>query len=278
MVNLGVEKNFTMNQKSIIHNNKILSYKTGGEGEAVVLLHGFGEDSSVWEEMAAYLQHNYFVVTPDLPGSGASELNNDVSMEGIALVVKLIAEEEELDRFLLIGHSMGGYATLAFAEIYPQKLKGFGLFHSTALADSEEKKVTRRKGIEFIKQHGSKAFLDTIIPGLFSQRVQQGNKQLIHQFSNSFPEFSKTALIEYYEAMIKRPDRASVLKNSKVPVLFVLGEEDIVIPVDAALELSALPSVSNVHILTNSGHMGMLEEPSESKKVLDDFLVQVSVM
>lgn len=195
----------------------------------------------------------------------------------MAEVVKSIAENEELDSFVLIGHSMGGYVTLAFAEKYPKLLSGFGLFHSTAIPDSEEKKVSRKKGMDFILQHGTTAFLDTIIPNLFSKGVQKHKPELIKSFANSFPEFSKTALISYYEAMINRPDRTEVLKQAKVPVLFVLGTEDIVIPIEEGMKLTTLPAISNIHILKESGHMGMLEESELSKNALEDFLYQVSI-
>lgn len=266
-----------MESKSISYNNRIISYKLGGKGDAVVLLHGFGEDSNIWQELAEALKKNYMVITPDIPGSGASDLTDDVSMEGIAQVVKSITEAEELDQFVLIGHSMGGYITMAFAEKYPQLLKGFGLFHSTAMPDTEEKKATRQKGISFIRQHGTKAFLDTIIPNLFSNGVKEQKPELIQTFSNSFPEFSKPALIDYYEAMINRPDRTSVLKEAKVPVLFIFGTEDIVIPLDDGLKLTTLPAMSNVHILKESGHMGMLEEPIASREAVEDFLHQVAI-
>ncbi|MFT4092390.1 MAG: alpha/beta hydrolase [Niabella sp.] len=266
-----------MDTSTIIINNRIVSYKTAGDGDAVILLHGFGEDSAVWQEQAGYLERNYQVITPDIPGSGASELTDDVSMEGIAEVVKQIAEAEALDQFVLIGHSMGGYATLAFAEKYPQRLKGFGLFHSTALADSEEKKEARRKGIGFIKKYGAATFLDMQPGNIFAKDTCEHNKELIAAFKNSYPVCSNAALIEYYEAMIARPDRTDVLKNSKVPVLFVLGAKDAVLPVQNVLPLTSLPSIANIHILEKSGHMGMLEEPVESNNAIDDFLAQISI-
>ena len=135
-----------MERKSITVDGKIISYKIAGDGKALMLLHGFGADSNIWDEQISFLSKNYLIIAPDLPGVSSSELTNDVSMEGLANIARLIAEEEELDKLALIGHSMGGYATLAFAEKYPELLNGFGLFHSAAWADTIEKKETRKKG------------------------------------------------------------------------------------------------------------------------------------
>ncbi|HTG56780.1 MAG TPA: alpha/beta fold hydrolase, partial [Niabella sp.] len=130
-----------MHRKSITIEGKLISYLAGGEGNAVVLLHGFGVDSSAWVEQINYLQKSYRVIAPDLPGIGVSELTSNVSMEGVAAIVKEILEAEEIEQAAVIGHSLGGYIALAFAEKYPELLSGLGLFHSTAIADNDEKKA-----------------------------------------------------------------------------------------------------------------------------------------
>ena len=119
-----------------------------------MLVHGFGEDSRVWENQEAVLQQHFKLIIPDLPGSGKSALTEDVSMEGMARVLKEILDDLAIGSCIMIGHSMGGYITLAFAEKYPASLIAFGLFHSSAYADNEEKKTARRRGIEFIREQG----------------------------------------------------------------------------------------------------------------------------
>src|SRR5215210_649891 len=134
----------------------------------VILVHGFGEDHSVWDQQARHLEKNCRLIVPDLPGSGKAKLG-DVSMEGMADHLKNILEEQSVSSCIMIGHSMGGYVTLAFAEKYPEMLAGFGLFHSSAYADSEEKKATRRKAIDFIRKNGTKEFLKTSVPNLIAK-------------------------------------------------------------------------------------------------------------
>lgn len=264
-----------MEKKTISIRDKIVTYGIEGVGKPVILLHGFGEDGSVWDNQVAYLRQNYQVIVPDIPGSGASELTDDVSMEGIAAVIRQIIEAEELESVALIGHSMGGYATLSFAEKYPELLDGFGLFHSTAVADSEEKKETRRKGIAFIEKNGADEFIKTTIPNLFSDRTKEDNPALIEQFVKTIPHFSKAALKEYYEAMIARPDRVSLLSKTDLPVLFVIGKKDNVIPYEDVLKQSSLPRISFINLLENSGHMGMLEETNKANAAIEEFLMQL---
>lgn len=138
-------------QKRIDYKGKKLNYMVSGEGPVLVLIHGFGEHSSTWSA-----QLNAFplfkLIIPDLPGSGESEMIDDMSMEGMAESLNAILQFESIDNIIMLGHSMGGYVTLAFAELYGQLLQGFGLIHSTAFADSAEKKEDRLKGIDFIKK------------------------------------------------------------------------------------------------------------------------------
>jgi pimeloyl-ACP methyl ester carboxylesterase len=273
-----------MEQKEITIKGKKLFYRCQGEGAVVVLLHGFGEDGTVWQN-----QYKAFpdlkLIIPDLPGSGRSELIEDMSMEGLAESVKTLIEHETASLFfkegephsvILIGHSMGGYITLAFAEKYHHMLRGFGLFHSTAYADSEEKKQIRQKGIDFIKSHGAIEFLKTSIPNLFSPVTKEKNPQLIEEQINASHNFSAAALVSYYVSMINRPDRTQVLKQTHLPVLFVFGKYDTAVPIKDGLEQSYLPELSYIHILNESGHMGMIEERVEADRLLKDYIASVT--
>ncbi|HEX8350111.1 MAG TPA: alpha/beta hydrolase, partial [Hymenobacter sp.] len=147
-----------MEPRTLRYKEAHLHYLVKGEGPAVVLLHGFGEDATIWErQFDSFPGYRLFV--PHLPGSGGSEMGADMSMEGMAEAMHALLIAEAATPCLLLGHSMGGYVALAFAEHYPEALLGFGLIHSSAFADSEEKVATRRKSILFIQEHGAAAFL-----------------------------------------------------------------------------------------------------------------------
>lgn len=262
-------------KKIVDFKGRKISYSVYGEGNAVILLHGFGEDDSVWKNQIPFLQEDFKIIVPQLPGTGESELLDEMSMETMAASIMQIADNERLGSFVIIGHSMGGYTTLAFAEKYMDRLKAFGLYHSTSIADSEEKMVNRRKGIDFVKKHGALAFFKSITPNLFSEITKNNNPDLVMQTVNNIPNFSDESVIVYYEAMIARKDRTDVLETAPVPVLFIIGKCDNLIPYLDALRLSSLPEKSYIYLLKNSGHLGMLEEVEESNKVLKEFLTEI---
>jgi pimeloyl-ACP methyl ester carboxylesterase len=256
--------------EEILYKGKHIFYRKSGSGPLVMLLHGFGEDGEIWKE-----QYNIFpghtLLVPDLPGSGRSEAVEDMSMEGLADVVKAIIDKEGGEA-ILIGHSMGGYITLAFAEKYPALLKGFGLFHSSAFADSEEKKETRQKGIRFIQEHSATEFLKTATPNLYAPSTRERHPEWIETHLEQVRNFSAGSLVSYYRSMMERPDRTFILQNSTVPVLFVMGRHDTAVPLSDGLKQCYLPQLAYIHILENSGHMGMIEESSVANAILSQFV------
>ena len=260
-----------MNKEIEIAGKKI-TYRLYGNGKPVMLIHGFGETGDVWKNQVAFLKDSFQLIVPDLPGSGQSEMIDDMSMEGMAEVLKLILDKEAINQLSMIGHSMGGYITLAFAKKYSNYLTSFGLFHSSAYADSDEKKAFRKKSIEFILKNGAFEFLKIATPNLFSPSSIDKKPELIDGFIRSLNNFSAPALVSYYEAMMKRPDNTTLLKTTILPVLFILGEHVNAVPLQDGLKQSHLPEKSYIHILHQSGHMGMLEEENKSNTILNKFL------
>ena len=277
----------TTMEKTFHYKSFNIRYSDIGTGIPVVLLHGFGEDSRIWDDQVSALQPHCRLIVIDLPGSGGSlPIGPDLALQissGLPASIDLMAEavaaliaEVKIDKCILLGHSMGGYVTLAFAEKYPEKLMAFGLIHSTAFADSEEKKAMRRKGIDFVKKNGGFAFLQTAIPGLFSEtfKEEQPGKvaALIAQFDPAYSNkiITDATLIAYYEAMIIRPDRTEVLEKCKVPVLFIIGTEDKAVPAADTLKQVHLPESSWVHIIEKAAHMSMKEYPA----ILNQYLIK----
>lgn len=270
-----------MQTKQFQYQNKKLHYRAKGNGSLVVLLHGFGEDGTIWQNQFD-LFPNHRLLVPDLPGSGGSEMIEDMSMEGLAEAINALLENEwisgEEKKCTLIGHSMGGYITLAFVEKYPETVAAFGLFHSTAFADSEEKKETRRKSIAFMEKNDAFEFLKTSTPNMYSPQTREKNSVLIEEHLASVRNFSAKALIRYYEAMIQRPDRTNVLRSSDVPVLFVMGRHDNAVPMEDVLKQCHLPQLSYIHRLENSGHTGMKEEADMANQILVNFVSTVETI
>jgi pimeloyl-ACP methyl ester carboxylesterase len=263
-----------METKSILYLDSPIAYRVVGHGSPVVLIHGFAEDSTLWKYQIDLLSQHYQLIIPDLPGSGHSPLIANADIETYCEIIKIIVETEILktDTVTMIGHSMGGYVALSFAEKYPERLNAVGLFHSSAFADTEEKKGARKKSIEFINANGANAFLKTSIPGLFADKFTNEHSNEIEALIEQSNYFTKEALIQYYEAMIARPDRTAVLKEFSNPVLLIIGEHDKAVPMPISLQQAYLPKEAHIHILHNSGHMGMWEEKEKANNILYDFI------
>jgi pimeloyl-ACP methyl ester carboxylesterase len=260
-----------MRYKKIKHEGSNINYLIAGKGDAVVLLHGFGEDHTIWAKQVDHLSNSFLVIAPDIFGSGDSELLSmeNPSIEDFAKGIKTIIKYEGISQFVMIGHSMGGYITLAYEKLYPYDLIAFGLFHSTAFADHEIKKSMRNKSIEFIKQFGSEKFLSTSIPGLFYNESFSQNhvKELISKGGRINP----TALIQFYLAIRDRKDSIELLSTTSKPVLMLSGIFDKAVPYMDSLHQSYLSNITYFFSLKFSAHMGMLEEPERSNEILSFF-------
>lgn len=275
-------------RKTFQYHSATISYTVQGKGTPVVLLHGFGEDSSIWDQQVLFLKEHCLLIVPDLPGTGESDLlkQEDVSressgvsestvipntrdsrltthdntgIEDYADCIHSLLQHEHIFSCILLGHSMGGYITLAFAEKYPSLLTRFGLIHSTAFADSEEKKKNRKKGIALIEEYGPFPFLKNTIPNLFGAKFKQLYPEKVNSLIEAAAAFSKESLQQYYHAMMLRPDRTHVLLSNPLPVLFVMGTEDVAAPMEDVLKQVSLPNISYIHVLSHIGHMGMWE-------------------
>lgn len=269
-------------QKKIITGGKHISYQVYGEGKPVLLLHGFAEDHRIWQNQINSLANQYQLIVPDLPGSGLSTLSADMSMEGMAdtvheILLHEVSPSSDVNDTVIIGHSMGGYIALAFAEKYPELTAAFGLFHSTAYTDSAEKKIARQRSIQFIRNHGSYEFLQQSIPNLFCESSRMHNINLVHQLVDQYKGFDEEALVIYYEKMMIRADKTALLNNTSKPVLFVIGQQDSAVPFEQSLQQCHLPQLSYIHILKHTGHMGMWEEPEKSNAVIISFLSDIHV-
>jgi pimeloyl-ACP methyl ester carboxylesterase len=264
--------------KKILFRGCELVYEIRGEGTAVMLVHGFTEDRRIWDPLLSGIENKYQWIIPDIPGSGDSAYNGSLKqIRDFAEFIGAVLENENLQKLVLIGHSMGGYMSLAFAEKYPEKIRALGLFHSSAYPDSEEKKESRDKNIRFIQNHDPSLFVEQSIPGLFSESFKAEHPEEISKLIERYANFKRESLVQYLEAMKNRPATTGVLESITKPVLFIIGEEDKAIPIKDSLELCHLPRISYIHILTRTAHMGMIENTSLCNSFVDRFLSAIPV-
>jgi pimeloyl-ACP methyl ester carboxylesterase len=269
----------TLAKKMITHHTILyqgiqLHYRKVGVGAATLLIHGFGEDGNVFNQAIKHLPEQGMLLIPDLPGSGESEIwpAAEPSLNDFALALNAILEIEGIEKCRVMGHSMGGYIALAFAEQFPEKIVALSLLHSTAYADSAERIQKRKQAIDFIEREGAAAFLRISLPGLFAPTFREQGKAAIDALLTSMKQVSGTTLIQYYRAMMQRPDRSNLLKAAPYPVMFIIGQEDEIVQPADTLQLADITANAYIHVLDNVGHMSMLEAPESFASLLITFM------
>lgn len=255
--------------KQIIYKNTKISFTDSGKGTTIVFLHGFLENKKMWDDFVPEFSKKFRVITIDLLGHGNTEpLGYIHSMEDNADMVHAVLSELKIRKAVFIGHSMGGYVALAFAELYADNVKGIVLLNSTSRADSDERKANRDRAIKAVKQNYTN-FVRLSIANLFSENNRE---RLASEIENVKTEALKTPLqgiVASLEGMKTRKDREVILHFANYPILLVLGKNDPVLNYEESIEQIENTSVK---LLTfNDGHMSWIENFEELKKNLSVF-------
>jgi pimeloyl-ACP methyl ester carboxylesterase len=247
-------------------------YKVEGRGKAVMLVHGFIEEGAMWDGLAPTLAKSYKVIIPDLPGFGKSPLPvTELSMEWYAEYLLEILKAEKISRLILLGHSMGGYIILNFAEKYGNMLSGFGLLNAHCFEDTPQKKENRVKGIDFIRKHGTQLFVRELYNSIFHDSYKKKHKKLIESLIEKAQKYTPQAVMSANAAMMNRKDKSDVLKNATVPVLFIDGEEDEAAPLPLTLKQASYPPIADFNLFSQSKHMSVFERKAEVQKIIAAF-------
>ncbi|PZF74181.1 alpha/beta fold hydrolase [Taibaiella soli] len=249
-----------------------ISYRKTGNGDPLILIHGFPENGTLWQQVWPELSQRFMVIAPDLPGSGETVYNGgELSVEVMALTVQKIMEREGIEEAVIAGHSMGGYAALAFVDFFPEMTKGLSLVHSSAYADTEEKRETRRKAIGIIRKGGKDVFVRQMVTNLFSAYFKENQTAAINRQIETSLVLPEDSLVDFYNAMINRQGRVEVLRSAAFPVQWIIGREDNATPMAQALQQCYLANVNFVSVYADCGHMSMIEQPAKLVSDLGSF-------
>ncbi|MGZ5188985.1 MAG: alpha/beta fold hydrolase [Kaistella sp.] len=251
----------------------MLNYEISGKGkENLVLLHGFMENLMIWEEMENHLSKDFTLIKIDLPGHGLSKIYSEIhTMEFMAEEVQKLTHHLKIKNFHLLGHSMGGYVSLAFAEKFPEVLKSLTLFFSTYFPDDEDKKEQRRKSHRII-QEAYPNYVKAGVPNLFSENekdILEGKIELAKEIALS----TKTdGVLAAVKGMTDRPDRKAVLENFRGKILVIAGKHDRAVNVDKTLK--NLPDKTNIKsYVVDCGHNGHWEKPAICAEIINTELL-----
>jgi pimeloyl-ACP methyl ester carboxylesterase len=259
--------------KTTTFKNTKINYTDQGKGTAVVLLHGFLENQSMWKAFIPELVKKHRIITIDLLGHGETECLGYVhTMEDQADMVHHVLHELKIRKAVLIGHSMGGYVALAFAELYPDNVKGIVLQNSTSKADSDERKANRDRAIVAVKQNYS-AFIRMSIANLFSEDNRERLVEIIEEVKLEALKTPLQGIVAALEGMKIRKDREVILHFAPYPIQLILGKKDPVLNYD---ENVVQIEGTQVQLTTfEDGHMSHFENQVELLAVLSGFLKRI---
>ncbi|MGY0391466.1 alpha/beta fold hydrolase [Bizionia sp. KMM 8389] len=239
------------------YNGSSVFYTDQGQGTPIVLLHGFLENSNMWKNITPLLSETHRVISIDLLGHGNSECLGYIhNMELMANVVHKVLHTLQISKSIFIGHSMGGYVALAFAEKYPSQVLKLCLANSTSKADSPERKQNRDRAIQAVKKN-HEIFVRLAVTNLFTIKNQAVLKDEILQVRKEALKTPLQGIIATLEGMKVRPDRTLVLKNASFPKLFLIGQKDAVMPYKKLV--SEAEETHSEFSLLPDGHMSHIE-------------------
>lgn len=250
--------------------------ETGEGGRNVVLLHGYLESIEVWDDFQKALSKHARVLSLDLPGHGISEVKGDIhTMEFLADTVVAAMKSAGMERAVIIGHSMGGYAALEILRKYPQSVAGIVLFHSAPYPDDEEKKIGREREINLILG-GKKELIAKMFPQAgFAPQNRERLAEKIEELTDQTIITEDEGIIALLRGMGERRDNNETLRAAAIPELMIFGRYDEYIPPTSADAVIAAQPQAQAVWLENSGHMGFAEEPDKSLGLILAFLNRV---
>ncbi len=257
-----------------------LAYFDEGSRESMqpvlLFIHGFGEDHCIWKKQIEFLSQHYRVIAPNLPGVHCKPLtihhSHAPSIRNYVEVLHELMHQLHIEKYYVIGHSMGGYIGLAFADYYVNHVMGLALVHSTSYEDSPAKKESRLKVAEFIQEHGTQKFLETSIQNMFGNAFKKLHPEQIQDVMDSVSDISTEAMVQFVMAMRNRKANTHLLIQQSIPIWMIVGEEDIAIPFEDSIQQMQLLPEKNVMLLNQVGHMGMLEASEQVNNALLGFI------
>ncbi len=252
------------------YKNTTVYFTSTGKGSVVVLIHGFLENSLMWREITKVLSKRNRIICIDLLGHGKTEnLCYIHTMEEQALMVKAVLNHLRLRKYVLIGHSMGGYVALAFAKLFPLTVKGISLMNSTALPDSEEKKLNRDRAIKAVKQN-PKTLIHLAIPLLFSKKNREIFTLAIEQITQEALQLSSQGIIAALEGMKIRKNQTAIYKTANFPIQMIVGKQDPALDFESLISQTKNTKVKVIEF--PDGHMSHIENKNELTLALASFI------
>lgn len=235
-----------------------LFYEEHGQGIPLIFLHGFPFDHTIWEPLVPFLECEARMILPDLRGFGRSPVTEGVySMRLLAEDVYQLMNRLGIEKMILVGHSMGGYASLAFAHAYPQHLSGLVLVSTQAAADSPERRQARYKTAESVSHKGARVVASHMVNNLTPKT------ELLPAIQDLILRAHPSGIIGSLKGMAERNDLTEILADIHIPTVVLAGTNDQLLPMEKMRTLAQMLPKGWLVEIAGSGHMLMMEEPQQ---------------
>lgn len=253
-----------------------LAYDDVGVGHAVVLIHGYPFNRSLWTEQIEALTSRFRVVTPDLRGFGESDSSDGpVTMNRMAQDVAELMDQLGIEQAVIGGLSMGGYVALAFVKQFPSRVKALVLADTRAQADTEEGKQTRHQQAEKALSEGMAGIADAMLPKLLTPDTVSKRPEVVKRVRDMMlrtkPQGAASALL----GMAERDDHSEFISTIRVPTMIVVGREDALTPLADSEKMQSKIAPSRLVVIENAGHVSNLEQTEQFNFALIRFLDRV---
>lgn len=248
-----------------------LAYDDDGVGQAVVLLHGYPFNRSMWRPQIDELKSSRRLISPDLRGHGESEVA-PATIEEMARDVEALMTALEVPNATVIGLSMGGYVTLAFCRLFPLRVRGLVLADTRASADTEEGKKNRIQQKERALSEGMKGIADDLLAKLFAQATPAVSPEVVQRVRQMMLQTKPEGAASALEAMAERDDQTTFLSSILSPTLIICGRQDSITPVKDSELMQREIRGSKLVVIENAGHLSNLEQPEQFNRAVLEFL------
>lgn len=254
-----------------------LAYDEAGAGPAVVLLHGFPFNRSLWREQAELLAPNFRVIAPDLRGHGETTVTaGPVTMAAMARDVVGLLDALEISEAAVCGLSMGGYVSLALYRLFPARVRALVLADTRAVADSKEGRQNREQQAQKALLEGMAPIADAMLPKLVAPVTVAKRPEVVARVREMILKTDRTGAAAAQRGMAQRTDHTDFLSHITVPTLIIVGKYDQLTPVAESEKMHELIAGSRLEIIEGAGHVSNIEQPEAFNRVLADFLAKLS--
>ncbi len=253
----------------------IITTTEAGHGPAIVLLHGFPLDQSMWHAQRSEIGKHYRVITPDLSGHGQTPLGDQpLTVDRMADDVVELLDHLQIEGSVVIGGlSMGGYVALSIVARYPNRVRALLLINTRAGADVPDTARIREELARVVEQAKSTSIVvHTMLPRLFAPETFQTQPELVASMRKVMTESDPVGVAATSRALATRTDRVPDLAKIKIPTLVIAGSNDQLIPLAESEAMAVAIPGSDLVVIPDSGHLSPLENPDATNAAISAFL------